>query len=82
MIHDLLAKTGGKALAYHSTFARRISEFPEPLPSLANPELSSLPVPSVLLPSLPDVTLDDIALIFHTSRTTSGIVKAVPETHE
>ncbi|KAJ7509711.1 acetyl-CoA synthetase-like protein [Mycena galericulata] len=79
IVHDLLAKTGGKALIYDPSFAEHVAGASE-FPSLPIPDLSGLSVPSSL-PVLPKVAPDDIALIFHTSGTTSGIPKPVPETH-
>jgi acyl-coenzyme A synthetase/AMP-(fatty) acid ligase len=79
IIRDLFAKTGGKALIFDRKFASLVDDLS--LPSLVIPELSDLPAVSSPLPALPDVTPDDIALIFHTSGTTSGLPKPVPETH-
>jgi acyl-coenzyme A synthetase/AMP-(fatty) acid ligase len=79
IIRDLLKKTGGKAVVYDPGFSSLVTELP--MPSLAIPDLASLPVPVSPLPALPDVTPDDIALFFHTSGTTSGIPKPVPEAH-
>ncbi|KAJ7886670.1 acetyl-CoA synthetase-like protein [Mycena leptocephala] len=79
IIRDLFAKTGGKALIFDPKFTSLVDDLS--LPSLVIPELSGLPGVSSPLPALPDVTPDDIALIFHTSGTTSGLPKPVPETH-
>lgn len=79
IIRDLFAKTGGKALLFEPTFANLVTDFE--LPSLAIPELGALPAVTSPLPPLPDVAPTDPGLIFHTSGTTSGIPKPVPETH-
>ncbi|KAJ6530077.1 acetyl-CoA synthetase-like protein [Mycena vulgaris] len=79
IVRDLLAKTGGKALVYDPTFAARVVGVP--LPHQVIPALASMPPRVVPLPALPEVAPEDIALIFHTSGTTSGIPKPVPETH-
>ncbi|KAJ7907207.1 hypothetical protein B0H13DRAFT_1879812 [Mycena leptocephala] len=83
IIRDLFRKTGGKALVYAPEFAARVNVTDmevKSIPSVVIPELSTLPAVSSL-PALPDVTPDDIALIFHTTGTTSGVPKPVPETH-
>jgi acyl-coenzyme A synthetase/AMP-(fatty) acid ligase len=83
IIRDLFRKSGGKALLYAPEFAARVDitdTGARSIQSVVIPELSTLPAVSSL-PALPDVTPDDIALIFHTSGTTSGVPKPVPETH-
>ncbi|KAJ7097225.1 acetyl-CoA synthetase-like protein [Mycena belliarum] len=79
VIRDLLVKSGGKAIVCDPNFAAFLTDFP--LDTFAIPKLGSLSVPPSSLPALPAVTPDDIAMIFHTSGTTSGIPKPVPETH-
>ncbi|KAJ7333444.1 acetyl-CoA synthetase-like protein [Mycena albidolilacea] len=79
IIRDLFAKTGGKTLLFEPTFANLVTDFE--LPSLAIPELGALPAVTSPLPPLPDVAPTDPGLIFHTSGTTSGIPKPIPETH-
>ncbi|KAK7052664.1 acetyl-CoA synthetase-like protein [Favolaschia claudopus] len=80
IIRDLFAKTGGRALIFEPIFASSVGNDFE-LPTLPIPELSSLSTPSSALPPLPDVAPTDRGLIFHTSGTTSGIPKPIPETH-
>ncbi|KAJ7763650.1 acetyl-CoA synthetase-like protein [Mycena maculata] len=81
VVRDLLAKTGGKALIYDPSFAKVVADAGRfEFPCLTIPDLHCLPIPSGL-PDLPEVTPNDIALIFHTSGTTSGVPKPVPETH-
>ncbi|KAJ7148389.1 acetyl-CoA synthetase-like protein [Mycena crocata] len=79
IMRDLLTKTGGKGLIYDSSFVDLLADLQ--LPSLPIPDLKALPALSSPLVALPEVTGNDIALIFHTSGTTSGIPKPVPETH-
>ncbi|KAJ6544423.1 acetyl-CoA synthetase-like protein [Mycena capillaripes] len=81
VIRDLFKKTGGKTLIFDPKFAPLVQETDPGLPSLAIPELNTLPALSAPLPDLPNVSEDDIAIFFHTSGTTSGIPKPVPETH-
>ncbi|KAJ6544425.1 acetyl-CoA synthetase-like protein [Mycena capillaripes] len=78
IIHDLFAITGGKALIFDPDFSSCITHFG--LPSLITPALDTLQTVSSL-PALPNVTENDIAVFFHTSGTTSGVPKPVPETH-
>ncbi|KAJ7625662.1 acetyl-CoA synthetase-like protein [Roridomyces roridus] len=81
VIRDLLFKTGGKALIFEPDFSGRLV-VDGALSSLAIPEFNSLSAyESAPIPPLPDVELTDIALIYHTSGTTSGVPKPVPETH-
>jgi acyl-CoA synthetase (AMP-forming)/AMP-acid ligase II len=79
VVADLLAMTGGKALLYDIALA----EFAEkcPLPKFKLLDEASLPEDVPPLPPLPDVEITDMAMIFHTSGTTSGKPKPVPETH-
>ncbi|KAJ6629584.1 acetyl-CoA synthetase-like protein [Mycena sp. CBHHK59/15] len=81
IIADLLATTGGKALLYDTSFAGIVKDAPLTVFKLSVPDLDSLAAPSSPLPALPDVGCNDIAIIFHTSGTVSGIPKPVPETH-
>ncbi|KAH8101485.1 acetyl-CoA synthetase-like protein [Cristinia sonorae] len=78
-IRDLLSTTGGKALLYDRTFANVVHGFD--LPTILIPELDAIPALTTQLPPLPEVEDDDMAMIFHTSGTTSGRPKPVPETH-
>ncbi|KAF8191520.1 acetyl-CoA synthetase-like protein [Mycena galopus ATCC 62051] len=80
IIRSLFAKTGGKALIFDPKFANLVTADIEFL-ALVNPQLGDLPAASDILPPLPEVAPTDPALIFHTSGTTSGIPKPIPETH-
>lgn len=79
IVFDMLASTGGKALIFDPTLVEYSAD--SPFPTFEIPELSTLsPVPEPL-PELPDVAPTDIGIIFHTSGTTSGRPKPIPETH-
>ncbi|KAJ7480176.1 acetyl-CoA synthetase-like protein [Mycena galericulata] len=78
VIKDLLTACDGKALVYDPSFESAVQELG--LPTLVTPSLEVLATPQTL-PSLPDVEPTDTAVIFHTSGTTSGKPKPVPETH-
>ncbi|KAJ7983251.1 acetyl-CoA synthetase-like protein [Mycena polygramma] len=79
IVGDLLAKTRGKVLIFEPSFASLV--FDIGVPRVAIPDLADLPSAYSPLPPLPDVNSDDIALIFHTSGTVSGVPKPIPETH-
>lgn len=80
VIDDLLTATGGKALVYDASFAQHAKNAHHS--SLPIPELSIIATSADLpLPELPSVELTDMAVIFHTSGTTSGKPKPIPETH-
>lgn len=81
IIQDLLEATGGKALLYDPSFvddAKNISN----IPSIVVPDIQTIPALQKELPELPDVQDVDMGMIFHTSGTTSGRPKPVPETHQ
>jgi acyl-coenzyme A synthetase/AMP-(fatty) acid ligase len=80
VISDLLAKTEGKALVYAKPFFEYTPGFK--VPCLEYPEAPALAATSSPLPPLPDVKATDPAMVFHTSGTTSGMPKPVPETHD
>ncbi|KAJ7101023.1 hypothetical protein C8R43DRAFT_245904 [Mycena crocata] len=80
VIVDLLSACDGKVLVYDPSFEAAIQNLG--LPSLVAPALVSLAIPEAgVLVSLPDVEPTDTAMIFHTSGTTSGKPKPVPESH-
>lgn len=80
VIHDLIASSQGQALIVDSQFASAIETFQ--VPCLLVPDFKELANISAPPPSLPDVSGDDIGMIFHTSGTTSGKPKPVPCTHK
>ncbi|KAF7339984.1 Acetyl-CoA synthetase-like protein [Mycena venus] len=80
VIGDLLSACDGKALVYDPSFGSAIQELG--LPSVATPDLETLAaIIGEMLPTLPEVEPTDTAMIFHTSGTTSGKPKPVPESH-
>lgn len=82
VIKDVLTATGAKAVLFDQFFAAFISQLPCPCMELI--DVTSIIQYSLLpseLPDLPAVNDTDIAVIFHTSGTTSGKPKPVPETH-
>lgn len=79
VISELLTATGGKALVYDPSLSHHAQHAHSS--SFLIPDLSTIENPTDPLPELPDVEPTDIALIFHTSGTTSGKPKPIPETH-
>ncbi|KAJ7143491.1 acetyl-CoA synthetase-like protein [Mycena crocata] len=80
VIVDLLSACDGKALVYDPSFEAAVQKFG--LPCLVTPALESLAIPkAAILASISDVEPTDTAMIFHTSGTTSGKPKPVPESH-
>ncbi|KAJ7983268.1 acetyl-CoA synthetase-like protein [Mycena polygramma] len=78
VIKDLLSVCNGRALVYDPSFETAVQDLG--LPTLVTPALEVLGDLHTL-PSLPDVAPTDTAMIFHTSGTTSGKPKPVPESH-
>ncbi|KAJ7580942.1 acetyl-CoA synthetase-like protein [Mycena floridula] len=76
MIVDLLAVTKAHALLYDSSLSDKVTEFG--LPTFRTDILTEVSDP---LPEVRPVERTDKAMIFHTSGTTSGRPKPVPETH-
>ncbi|KAJ7204691.1 acetyl-CoA synthetase-like protein [Mycena pura] len=79
VVRDLLSACDAQALAYDPAFESIIQELA--LPSLVVPSLQDLVASDADLPPLPDVEPTDTAMFFHTSGTTSGKPKPVPESH-
>lgn len=78
VIGELLGICNGKALLYDSAFADAVGGIA--LPSFPLVNISSLQSLAELTP-IPDVAEEDPAIIFHTSGTTGGRPKPVPQTH-
>ncbi|KAG6906981.1 hypothetical protein DXG01_011121 [Tephrocybe rancida] len=82
MINDLLTLQNGKALVYDPHYQDQVHKIA--VPTLVAPELQ--PATNSLgfeqLSDLPVVEDDDVAIIFHTSGTTSGRPKPVPQSHK
>ncbi|KAG6919695.1 hypothetical protein DXG01_002641 [Tephrocybe rancida] len=83
MIDDLLRLSSGKVLVYDPYFTKHLQGIS--VPTCVIPELSTTRMPGTIphwpLDDLPLVDDEDVAMIFHTSGTTSGRPKPVPQTH-
>ncbi|KAF8890319.1 acetyl-CoA synthetase-like protein [Mucidula mucida] len=79
VVKDLLEACAGKALLYDSAFTEAVVKIP--VPSFEIPLLDDMAVPVSILPPIPAVDEHDTAMIFHTSGTTSGKPKPIPESH-
>ncbi|KAF9477030.1 acetyl-CoA synthetase-like protein [Pholiota conissans] len=85
-LHDavpsVLSMTQGKAILYDPFFSSAIASLPYKCIALVN-DLNLLPLlGDRKLPAIPDVPDDALGVIFHTSGTTGGRPKPVPETHK
>lgn len=78
VIGELLEICDGKALIYDSTFATAVGDIA--LPAFPLVDISTLQPPSNLAP-IPEAADEDPAIIFHTSGTTGGRPKPIPQTH-
>ncbi|KAF4623795.1 hypothetical protein D9613_001287 [Agrocybe pediades] len=83
VVQDVLAATKGKAVLYDPYFA----DYLEPLLAqgvacMELADISTIANAEDELPPPPVVGDDEIGVIFHTSGTTSGIPKPVPEMHK
>ncbi|KAJ6471759.1 acetyl-CoA synthetase-like protein [Mycena vitilis] len=78
VIRDLLTACDAKVLIYDPSFESAVEELD--LATVVTPALETLLAPRTL-PLLPEVGPTDTAMIFHTSGTTSGKPKPVPESH-
>ncbi|KAF8622881.1 hypothetical protein AX15_006646 [Amanita polypyramis BW_CC] len=79
VIYSLLQKTDAKALIYDPCFAANVVD--SLMPTYLAIALDSIDVTGSILPTLPSVTDDDVAFVFHTSGSTSGSPKLVPCTY-
>ena len=80
VVRDLLAECGGRALVHDAHFSALLGGLS--LPLFALPDIAALPPAAAALAGLPDVADDDVAIIFHTSGTTGGRPKPVPQSHK
>ncbi|KAG6885192.1 hypothetical protein C0993_004976 [Termitomyces sp. T159_Od127] len=82
MINELLALQEGKVLILDPHYKDHVPQIT--VPTLVIPDFSALPalLEDEKLLDLPEVDDDAIAMIFHTSGTTSGRPKPVPESHK
>ncbi|KAF7297287.1 Acetyl-CoA synthetase-like protein [Mycena indigotica] len=81
VVRDLLTACEAKVLLYDPVFEGIVQSPSLTLACQRIPPLVSLTYVDAALPSLPDVKPTDTAMIFHTSGTTSGKPKPVPESH-
>ncbi|KAG6833313.1 hypothetical protein H0H87_008945 [Tephrocybe sp. NHM501043] len=80
VVNESLRACDGKALIYDPCLTENIQAIT--IPTCSIPDLNSTPdVPASELGDLPEAEDDDVAMIFHTSGTTSGRPKPVPQTH-
>ncbi|KAF8194081.1 acetyl-CoA synthetase-like protein [Pholiota molesta] len=81
-VPSVLSLTNGKAILYDPFYSAAVASLSFPSISLLS-DLSSLPpLGDRKLPDLPIVPDDAVGVIFHTSGTTGGRPKPVPETHK
>ncbi|KAF9531400.1 acetyl-CoA synthetase-like protein [Crepidotus variabilis] len=80
VVIDVLAATGAKAILFDSFYKDYVSTMP--LVGFEFLDVASIPPLERVLPQLPDADENDIAIIFHTSGTTSGRPKPIPETQK
>ncbi|KAI9065230.1 acetyl-CoA synthetase-like protein [Trametes sanguinea] len=77
VIYELLKRADAKALIYEPALADILSECP--YPSLSAVDLRDVDVGDATLPPVPEpASPEDIAIIFHTSGSTSGQPKLLP----
>ncbi|KAJ7036755.1 acetyl-CoA synthetase-like protein [Mycena alexandri] len=81
VVDELLRACHGKVLLYDPSFSDAVAAVR--VPHLSIPALNDMHVDNSrpTLPHLPEVKEDDMGMIFHTSGTTSGRPKPIPETH-
>ena len=80
VVCDLLQECDGKALVYDAHFHDIVNEIN--LPKFPLVDITALPDASDALQPLPDASAEDPAIIFHTSGTTGGRPKPVPQSHK
>ena len=79
VVRELLRDCAGAALLYDPHFTSLAHDLP--VPSFPLADIAALAPAGPSLQPLPDVSPDDVAIIFHTSGTTGGRPKPVPQTH-
>ncbi|KAJ7738147.1 acetyl-CoA synthetase-like protein [Mycena metata] len=81
VVDELLRACNGKVLLYDPSFSDAVAAVG--VPHLIIPAVNEMHVDNSRqpLPPLPEVKEDDMGMIFHTSGTTSGRPKPIPETH-
>ena len=76
VIFELLKRSDAKALIYDAAFESILSN--SPVPTLAAISEQQVDCEGEALPTMPEVSAEDIAFVFHTSGSTSGSPKLVP----
>ncbi|KAG6828961.1 hypothetical protein H0H87_012937, partial [Tephrocybe sp. NHM501043] len=82
MINELISLRSGKALVYDPYFEEHVHKIT--VPTFFIPDLQTLASSHGQGPlsDIPQAEDDDVAIIFHTSGTTSGRPKPVPQSHK
>ncbi|KAJ7037809.1 acetyl-CoA synthetase-like protein [Mycena alexandri] len=80
VVQDLLTTCNAKVLLFDPSFSDAVTTAIT-VPCIRVPTLTSIPASPLPPPALPSVEETDVAMIFHTSGTTSGKPKPIPETH-
>ncbi|KAF9531387.1 hypothetical protein CPB83DRAFT_848943 [Crepidotus variabilis] len=78
VVANILGATGAKAVIFDPFYTGHVVNIP--LVKFEMVDLASVPPLTGVLPDLPDTDEEDIGIIFHTSGTTSGRPKPIPET--
>ncbi|CDO71051.1 hypothetical protein BN946_scf184844.g55 [Trametes cinnabarina] len=81
-VRDLLHSHRAHILIYHDTFSALLPHVDWQQTTVPLPKFAELSATNAGIAFLPDVKEDDVAMILHTSGTTGGRPKPVPQTHK
>lgn len=81
-VQDLLDTHHARVLIYADTFEALLPRVEWHQTAVKLPKLYNLPMTGAQPSAPPDVSADDVAMIFHTSGTTGGRPKPIPQTHK
>ncbi|KAI0351489.1 acetyl-CoA synthetase-like protein [Trametes cingulata] len=81
-VQDLLDTHAARVLIYDDAFAALLPQVKWQQTMIRLPSLGDLPKTGAHPSAPPEVGEDDVAMIFHTSGTTAGRPKPVPQTHK
>ncbi|KAI0717111.1 acetyl-CoA synthetase-like protein [Earliella scabrosa] len=81
-VQELLAVHNAPALIYDPAFQQSLGDAQWEQCTIPLPKLGDMPAPPKIIGPPPEVQEDDVAMIFHTSGTTGGRPKPVPQTHK